>query len=89
MKLYICFSTGGNDHHACAKAFRALQKRGINPDIEKVYGSGRLPKIMQTKGRKKLASRTNTYYVPVLELDDKTMIQGSEKIEQWVKTQKN
>jgi hypothetical protein len=83
MKMYTCFGTGGNDYHACAKTYRALLNAGYTPKIEKVYGSGFLPKFLQTKGRKKIYKRTGNYFTPVLELDDGTIIDHSENIIAW------
>lgn len=85
MKLYICFSTNGSDHHACAKAYRALVENGHKPEAQKVYSQGLLPGILQTKGRKKLKKLTGSYHTPVLELDDGAIINPSDAIVAWAK----
>jgi hypothetical protein len=83
MKLYICFSTNGSDHHACAKAFRALTEAGHKPELVKVYGQGSLPKFLQTKGRKEIKKRTGNYHTPMLVLDDGSVVNPSDKIVEW------
>lgn len=83
MKLYICWSTGGSDHHACAKAYRSLTAHGYQPELIKVRGSGFLPGLIQTKGRKKIAKLTGKYFTPVLVFDDGKVINESDKIVAW------
>jgi glutathione S-transferase len=85
MKLYICFSTGGNNHHPCAKAYAALFDAGYEPELVKVYGQGFMPGFLQTKGRKLLKKMTGKYYTPVLELDDGTVVYESNRIAEWAK----
>lgn len=83
MKLYICYTTNGNDLHACAKAYRALRDAGYNPEIEKVKGSRLLPQFMATKGRKKVALISGNSQVPTLVLDNGNIIDHSGTIVEW------
>ncbi len=86
MRLYVCWSTrGSRDHHACAKAYRALREAGYEPTIEKVRGFGFLPGVLQGKRRRKLKAMTGKYSAPVLELDDSTVINPSDTIVTWAK----
>lgn len=83
MRFYTCFGIGGNDHHACAKAYRAVTAAGYAPELKKVYGSGFLPGFLQTKGRRVIKQKTGTYFTPAIELDDGTVIGGSDAIVAW------
>lgn len=85
MKLYVCYTTKGGENHACSKACRALIEAGYEPKIQKVYGSGWLPVLRNTKGRRKVKELTGSYFVPALTLDDKKTIAGSENIINWAK----
>ena len=86
MKLYVCWGTwkpaprpGG---HPCGRAYHALKDAGHDPEVIKVHGLGPLPEFMN-RGRKHVEELTGQRWVPVLELDDGTVIQDSAKIEQW------
>jgi Glutathione S-transferase, N-terminal domain len=87
VKLYICYGTfhsprpGG---HPCRNADEALKAAGYKPEVIKSYGLGLLPGIFnQTKGRREVKKLTGSYMVPVLVLDDGTVIQDSQKIADW------
>jgi hypothetical protein len=87
MKLYICWGTfptprpGG---HPCANAFHALTRAGHEPELIKSYGFAPLPKIFNdTSGRREVERLTGKRWVPVLELDDGTVVDGSKQIEAW------
>ncbi len=90
MKLYICWGTfpsprpGG---HPCRNAVQALRDAGHEPQIVKSYGLTILPDtpFNQTTGRKRAKELTGDSTVPVLELDDGTVVSGSEKIVAWAK----
>ena len=89
MKLYVCWGTfptprpGG---HPCRNAYTALRDAGHDPDVVKSYGLGMLPDAAnQTAGRKRAKELTGNTWVPVLELDDGTAIDGSKKIAEWAK----
>jgi hypothetical protein len=89
MKLYICYGNfqsprpGG---HPCRNANEALKDAGYKPEVIKSYGLGFLPSVFnQTRGRREVKKLTGSYMVPVLQLDDGTVIQDSEKIVAWAK----
>ena len=86
MKLYVCWSTNGGDHHGCAKAYWALQEAGYEPEVQKAKGSGYLPGFLQTKLRKEMHQLTGSYKAPVLVLDDGTAISTSGEIAAWAKS---
>jgi hypothetical protein len=87
MKLYICYGNfpsprpGG---HPCRNANEALKEAGYTPEVIKSYGLGLLPGLFnQTRGRREVKELTGNYMVPVLVLDDGTVIQGSHEIVDW------
>ena len=88
MKLYICWGTfpsprpGG---HPCRNAHRALTEAGHSFEIVKSYGLTILPDtpFNQTAGRKRAKELTGKSTVPVLELEDGTVVAGSQKIVDW------
>jgi hypothetical protein len=88
VKLYVCHGTfkvaprpGG---HPCGNAYHALKDAGHDPEVEKVRGLGILPDFLNP-GRKKVKQLTGDIWVPVLELDDGTVIKDSKKIVEWAK----
>jgi hypothetical protein len=83
MKLYICWSTDGSDHHDCAKVSRALEAAGHEFDLVKAKGSQFLPKFLQFKVRKEVFALTGSYFVPVLLLGDGTAINKPDEIIAW------
>jgi hypothetical protein len=85
MKLYICWSTNGSDHHDCAKAHKALVAAGYNPEIQKAKGQEHLPKFLQFKVRREVFKLTGSYFVPVLILDDGTVMNKPDEIVSWAK----
>ena len=74
MKLYICWSTNGSDHHDCAKVHRALVEAGHDPEIVKARGQEHLPAFLQGRVRREVHAMTGSYFVPVVVLDDGTAI---------------
>ncbi len=88
MKLYVCWGTfpsprpGG---HPCRNAHRALVGAGHDPEVVKSYGLGILPDtpFNQTAGRKRAKELTGDSWVPMLELDDGTVVSGSKEIVAW------
>jgi hypothetical protein len=89
MKLYVCYGLfpsprpGG---HPCKNAAVAVREAGYDPEIVKSYGLGILPGALNmTKGRREVKKLTGNYWVPVLVLDDGTVIQGSHEIADWAK----
>src|SRR5436305_7251681 len=91
MKLYVCYGTwkpaprpGG---HPCGTAYHALREAGHDPEVIKSGGLGMLPAALnQTKGRKEVRRLTGNHWVPALVTDDGTVVQGSQKIADWAKS---
>lgn len=89
MKLYVCYGTwtaGAQLHrHPCGEAHKALLDAGYRPQVILSYGLGMLPGAVNdlTRGRREVKELTGNYWVPVVVLDDKTVIQGSGKIIDW------
>jgi Glutathione S-transferase, N-terminal domain len=90
MKLYICWGTfpsplrpGG---HPCRNAYRALKDAGYEPEVVKSYGFAPLPAALNaTRGRREVEELTGNRWVPTLELDDGTVIDGSREIVEWAR----
>lgn len=84
MRLIVCWSTAGGGSHSCAKAYRALKEAGHDPKVEKAYGSRLLPDALNpTSGRKEAKRLTGSTTVPVLILDDGTVVAESGPIATW------
>lgn len=87
MKLYVCWGTyrsprpGG---HPCRNAHEALREAGWKPRVEKVYGWGVLPDVMNPT-RAKVRELSGQGMVPVLVTDDGEVISGSDKVAKWAK----
>ena len=90
MKLYVCWGTfptprpGG---HPCKNAADALHQAGHRPELVRAYGLGMLPDtpFNLTAGRKRVKELTGRSVVPALELDDGTVVAGSERIAEWAR----
>lgn len=91
MKLYVCWGTwtAGKPLHAhpCGEAHKALAEAGHRAELVRSYGLGLLPGTVNelTRGRREVKGLTGNYWVPVLVLDDGTVIQGSKKIIAWAR----
>jgi hypothetical protein len=90
VKLYVCYGTwtaGAQVHrHPCGEAHKALARAGHKPKVVLCYGWGVLPDALNfTPGRQKVKELTGNCWVPVLVLDDETVIQGSRKIADWAR----
>ena len=91
MKLYVCWGTfptprpGG---HPCRNAHQALVDAGHEPEVIKSYGLMVLPDtpFNQTAGRKRAKELTGKSTVPVLELDDGTVVAESKNIVEWARS---
>ena len=83
MKLYICWSTNGGEHHDCHKVHRAVTAAGHRPEIVKARGQEHLPKVLQGKARREVFAMTGSYFVPVLVLDDGTAINEPDAAVAW------
>ena len=92
LKLYVCWGTfpvpwprnSGSWRpaaHPCKVAHDALLNAGHKPAVTRTYGFGFLPDL--TPGRRQVNRLTGQSYVPVLELEDGTTIEGSEQIAAW------
>lgn len=88
MKLYICWGTfpsprpGG---HPCANAYHALRDAGHDFEVVKAHGLGPLPDFLNTPTRREVKRLSGDPWVPILVLDDGTVIQDSKKIVAWAK----
>jgi hypothetical protein len=87
MKLYVCFGTfpvplrpGG---HPCGNAHAALRAAGHDPQVVRTYGLGALPDALNGPRRAEVRKLTGSSWVPVLVLDDGTVIDGSKAIADW------
>ena len=88
MKLYVCYGTwtaGAAVHrHPCGEAHKALSQAGHRPQVIRSYGRGALPGLVNDfTPRREVKRLTGNYWVPVLVLDDGSVIQGSQKIVDW------
>jgi hypothetical protein len=91
MKLYVCYGTftaaprpGG---HPCGNAYRALREAGHSPEVIRSYGWGVLPRIFNlTSGRQEVERLTGNRMVPTLVLDDGRVIDGSQEIGSWARS---
>ena len=86
MKLYICWGTGGNDHHDCHKAHQALADAGHRPEVVKARGQEHLPSFLQGSVRREVHALTGSYFVPVLVLDDGTTLNRPDDIVAWARS---
>lgn len=86
MKLYICWGTGGGDHHDCHRVHQALVDAGHSPEIVKAHGQEHLPAFLQGKVRREVFALTGSYFVPVLVLDDGTAIGTPEAAVAWAES---
>lgn len=89
MKLYVCYGTfpsprpGG---HPCKNAHDALADAGHDFEVVRTYGGGLLPEgVNRRLGRGEVVEKTGQKWVPVLELDDGTLVHPSQKIVAWAK----
>ena len=86
MKLYVCYGTvptpkpGG---HPSATAASALREAGHDPEVVRTYGFGALPDALNGPRRATVKRLTGQSWVPVLELDDGTVIADSKAIAAW------
>jgi hypothetical protein len=90
MRLFVCWGTftrtlrpGG---HPCGNAYRALKDAGHDPEVVRSYGLAPLPGIFNsTSGRREVQELTGNRWVPTLQLDDGTVIDGSQEIMDWAR----
>jgi hypothetical protein len=86
MKLHVCYGTfksprpGG---HPCGNAWDALREAGHTPEVVKTYGLGLFPDMINGSRRAEVKRLSGSSWVPILELDDGTVIDGSKAIVDW------
>jgi hypothetical protein len=85
VKLYICWGTGGSDHHDCHKAYRALVDAGYQPTLVKARGQEHLPTFLQFTVRREVHALTGSFFVPVLVHADGTFLNDPDEIVAWAK----
>ena len=86
MKLYVCygtFQTPRPNGHPCGNAHDALKAAGHSPQVVRTYGWGALPDVLNTPRRRHVKRISGHTWVPVLELDDGTVVSGSKEIAAW------
>ena len=85
LTLYVChIDDGGPPPHACRRAQRALRDAGH--DFEKVvFGRGRPFGLFTTGRRPQLKALSGQEKLPVLQLADGTMVNGSASIIAWAR----
>jgi glutathione S-transferase len=83
--LYVChIDDGGPPPHACRRAQRELRSAGH--DFEKVVFDKGIPFGLFTKGKRpELKAMSGQEKLPVLQLPDGTVINGSASIIAWAK----
>lgn len=87
MKLYTC--PGGPKHgklgHPCGRAANALDDAGHSYEVEQVAGMKMLPWTRRGDARKEIEALSGQQDVPVLVLDDRTVVTGTKQIIEWAK----
>ncbi len=84
MRLYVCYGTFTHHDHSCGRAYEALKAAGHEPDVTRVFGCYGTDPIFP--GRRRVKRMTGSYKVPVLELDDGTLITDSRRIAAWAES---
>ena len=85
MRLYVCWGTWGGDGHACGRAHDALRDAGHDFDVVRTYGWKALPDFLNPPQRHEVKRLSGNTEVPVLVLDDNTVVKGSKKIVAWAR----
>lgn len=92
MKLYTCGQKGKGGSlpwpttHPCGRAMKALDDAGHDYELLVVPGYRLLPWTRAGDARAEIRKLTGQDNVPVLVLDDGTVIAGSGKIVDWVES---
>ena len=81
MKLFVCWGTFRHNEHPCGKAHAALRAAGHEPEVVRTFGCYRTDPIFP--GRRQVRRMTGSYQVPVLVLDDGTLVEDSANIVAW------
>ena len=70
--------------HPCGNAYHALRDAGWDPDVQRCYVLGVLPRFVnQTPGRTEVVRLTGSHWVPVLVTDEGDVVSGSKEIAEW------
>jgi hypothetical protein len=87
MKLYVCWGTFPlpGRSHPCRAAHEALVAAGHDPEVKRVYGWGRLPKLFNPL-RGEVRKLTGSDWVPVLVDDAGAVVAGTKQIVKWAKS---
>ena len=83
MKLYVCWTSKGGKPHACGRAHDALRDAGHEFDVKHTFGSKMLPLVLNPPQRREVKRLSGDHSVPILVLDDGTVIDGSQRIVEW------
>jgi glutathione S-transferase len=75
--------------HPCAKAGKALKDAGVEYELKVVKGYRMMPwtRLSRNKDRDEVKRLSGTNEVPILVLDDGTVISDSRRIAGWAKEQ--
>ena len=81
----MCYGTWTATGHPCGAAYEALRDAGHDPTVVRALGLGVLPDFPfnLTPGRRHVKQRTGNSMVPMLELDDGEVVDGSSAIVAW------
>ena len=84
VKLYVCYGTFAVPKtHACHRAHEALLAAGHEHEVVRTFGCYGTDPLWP--GRRRIKDATGNYKVPVLELDDGTLVDGSDAIVAWTR----
>jgi glutaredoxin len=88
MDLYLCFAKGaGGALHPCAVAKNALDDAGLPYELKTVGGLKNIPFTTSGGKRDEIKRLSGQERVPILVLDDGSVITGSKQIKTWAKEQ--
>lgn len=90
MQLYTCGMTkrdfpGPLKGHPCAAAIRALDRSGHAYELKKVEGYRGVPGTSKGPLRDEVERLSGQRLVPILVLDDQTVISGAREVIDWAK----
>ena len=87
MKLYTCPGgpKNGKLGHPCGKAANALNDAGHTYEVEKVKGMKMLPWTRSGEARKEIEELSGQTDVPILVLDDGSVVSGNKQIIEWAR----
>jgi hypothetical protein len=84
MKLYVRWGTWTNRGHPCGEAHEALLAAGFEPAVARSGGGYRTDPLFPR--RREVKRLTGNYKVPTLILENGTIINGSQNIIDWART---